>query len=102
MAALFLKASGTASHVCSSQSINEVASKLKEAFSFCTVDAFTASTINLHHFPEEVDALSAVLKHRDLADQLVKEGKIHSLRRLFPSFVVFRSLDKVSAMYSVQ
>lgn len=101
LAALSLKASVQASHVCSSQSIDEVASKLKEAFSFCTVDAFTASTINLHNFPKEADALSAVLKQRDLADQLVKKGKILSLRRLLLSFMVFRSLYEVSPVLVV-
>ncbi len=54
LAVLFLKASGTASHVCSSQSINEVASNLKETcFSVCAVDAFAAATINLRRFPKK-------------------------------------------------
>lgn len=50
---LFLKASGTASHVCSIQSINEVVSNLNSTLlSDCTVDAFTASGANIILFPQ--------------------------------------------------
>lgn len=64
MAILILKASGKESDVCSSKRVEEVASNLKETCSVCTVDAFAALTVNLHHFPKEADALSVVLKQR--------------------------------------
>lgn len=54
-----------------------------------SADAFPASAINLHHFQgRREDALSAVLKQKDLADQLVKKRKALSLHCLLLSFMV--------------
>lgn len=87
---LFLKESGRASHVCSRQCIDEVASNLKETCAQSAQWMRSQPQPLTRIVSQEADALSAVLKQEDLADQLVnKSRKTLSLVHLLLSFAVF-------------
>lgn len=92
---LFLKASGTTSHVCSSQSIREVASNLKATCSQSAQWTRSRRQRETRIVPPQRRTRSPWCWNRT-TDQLVKKRKTLAPRHLLLSFVVFGGSSEVS------